>query len=140
MSRHILALSHEQRTSLDLEACAAHADTRHPRQRDTLPTPFPKAPSRGLSPYPGAPRPLALTSGGEVEGGLRWRVGATMAFSFPRALCAPPSGARGGPCYAPARLVVVAGAAPGDQDVESARFCGALPHPEQGWRSRALAG
>jgi hypothetical protein len=47
-----------------------------------------------------------LTSAGEVEGSLSWLVGATIDFSFTRAICAPHDGARGGPGYDPASLVV----------------------------------
>jgi hypothetical protein len=140
MSRHILSLSHEQLTSFDLEAFAAHADALNQRHRDTFPTPFPKAPSRWLSHYQFVPRPIALTSGGAVEGGLSWLVGATMDFSFTRSICAPHYGTRGGPCYDPASLVVLEVAAKVDQYVDYARFCGDLHQPEKGSRYRELAG
>ena len=41
--------------------------------------------------------PIEFTSEGDVDGGLSWLVGATLDFSFTRALCAPYYGTRGGP-------------------------------------------
>ena len=95
MSRHILSLSHEQLTAFDLDALVAHAEALNQHHRETFTTPFPKAPSRWLSHYEFAPHPIELTSQGEVDGGLSWLVGATLDFSFTRALCAPYYGARG---------------------------------------------
>ncbi len=46
MSRHMLSLYHEQRTSCDLDAFVAHADALNQRHREVFTTPFPKAPSR----------------------------------------------------------------------------------------------
>jgi hypothetical protein len=83
---------------------------------------------------------MTLTSEGEVEGGLSWLVGATLDFSFTRSICAPHYGARGGPCYDPASLVVLEVAAKVDQYVDYARFCGDLHQPEKGCRYRELAG
>jgi hypothetical protein len=106
MSRHIRSLSHEPLTSFDLEAFVVHAEALNPHHLEARTTPFPKAPSRWLSPDQFTPRPIALTSAGEVEGSLSWLVGATIDFSFTRAICAPHDGARGGPGYDPASLVV----------------------------------
>lgn len=89
MSRHIRALSHEQLTSFNLEAFVAHADTLNQHNRQVFTTPFPKAPSRWLSHDEFIPRSIALTSKGDVDGGLSWLVGATLDFRFTRALCAP---------------------------------------------------
>lgn len=105
MSRHLLSLSDEQRTSFDLEACVTHAEVLNQRPRATVPTPFPQDPRRWLSHDRFTPRPLPLTQEGDVAGGRRWLVGATIDFGFPRALCAPPYGTRGGPCDDPASLV-----------------------------------
>lgn len=106
MRRHMLALSHEHLTSCDLEAFVVHAAALNQHHLEARTTPFPKAPSRWLSPDQFTPRPIALTSAGEVEGGLRWLVGATSDCRLTRSLCAPHSGARGGPCSDPASRVV----------------------------------
>jgi hypothetical protein len=74
--------------------------------REVFTTHFPKAPSRWLSHYHCTPRRMALTSEGDVDGGLSWLVGATIDFSFTRSLCASHYGARGGHGYDPASLVV----------------------------------
>ena len=140
MSRHILSLSHEQLTAFDLNAFVAHADALHQLHCTTFTTLFPKAPSRWRSHYQFIPRPLTLTTEGDVEGGLRWLVGATLDFRFPRAICAPHYGTRGGPCYAPARLVVLEVAAKVDQYVDYARFCDDLHQVDKGRADRELAG
>jgi hypothetical protein len=133
MSRHSLSLSPEPRTAFDLEAFRGHAPACKPHHLEACPTPFPTAPSRWLSHDQCTPRPIALTSRGEVEGGLRGLGGATIDCSFTRSMCAPHSGARGGACYAPASLVVLAGAAQGEQYVDYARFCDEL-HPQDNGR------
>src|SRR5215831_2892379 len=89
MSQHILSLSHEQRTFFALEAFMIHAEALNQHHLEACPTPFPKAPSRWLSHYQFTPRPIALTSTGEVEVGLSWLVSATIDFSFTRSICAP---------------------------------------------------
>src|SRR5215471_18631704 len=89
MNRHMLSLSHEQLTAFDLDVFVAHADALNQHNREAFTPPFPKAPSRWLSHYEFTPRPIALTREGDVEGGLSWLVGATLDFSFTRALCAP---------------------------------------------------
>jgi hypothetical protein len=94
MSRPIIALSHEQRTSLDLDAFMIHADALNQHHREAFTTPFPKAPGRWLAPYHFPPRPLTLPPDGDVEGGRSWLVGATIDCSFTRAICAPNSGAK----------------------------------------------
>jgi hypothetical protein len=139
MSRHILSLSHEQRTSCDLEAFVAHADALNQHHRQAFTTPFPKAPSRWLSHYPFAPRPVTFTAEGDIEGGLRWLVGATIDCSFTRSICAPHDGARGNRCDDPASLVVLEGAAKVDHSVDDAGFCSALHQADKGRRSRQLA-
>jgi hypothetical protein len=140
MSRRILSLCHEQLTSFDLDALVAHADALNQRNREVFTTPFPKAPSRWLSHYEFTPRPIALTREGDVEGGLSWLVGATLDFSFTRALCAPHYGARGNGCYDPVSLVVLEVAAKVDQYVDYAHFCSALHQADKGRRYRELAG
>ena len=140
MSRHSIALAREQLTSLDLDAFVSHATTLNQHPRETFTTPFPKASSRWLSHYQCTPHPLALTTAGDVEGGLSWLVGATIDFGFTRALCAPHYGSRGGPCYDPASLVVLEVAAHVDQYVDYARFCDDLQQADKGRRSRDLAG
>ena len=102
MSRHILSLSHDHLTACDLNAFIAHAEALNQHNRDIFTTPFPKAPSRWISRYAFTPHPIALTSQGDVDGGLSWLVGTTLDFSFTRALCAPSYGARGNRCYDPA--------------------------------------
>ena len=107
MSRHILSLSPEQLTAFNLDALVAHAEILNQHNRETFTTPFPKAPSRWLSHYEFAPHAIELTSQSDVDGGLSWLVGATLDFSFTRALCAPYYGTRGRRCYGPASLVVL---------------------------------
>jgi hypothetical protein len=140
MSRHILSLSHEQLTAFDLDAFFAHAEALNRHNRDIFTTPFPKAPSRWLSHYEFIPHPIAFTSQGDVDGGLSWLVGATVAFSFTRALCAPHSGARGGCCFDPASLIVLEVATKVDQYVDYAQFCRDLHDSDKGRRYRQLAG
>ena len=89
MSRHILSLSPEQLTSFDLDAFIAQVEALNQHNREHFTTPFPKAPSRWLSHYEFTPHPIALTSQGDIDGGLSWPVGSTLDFSFTRSLCAP---------------------------------------------------
>ena len=140
LSRHILSLSHEQLTACDLNAFVAHADALTQLHCTTCTTLFPKAPSRWLSHDPCRPRPLTLTTEGDVEGGLSGLVGATLDFRLTRSLCAPHSGTRGGPCDDPASLVVLEVAAKVEQYVDDARFCDDRHQVDKGPSSRALAG
>jgi hypothetical protein len=140
MSRHILSLSHEQLTAFDLDAFVAHAEALNQHNRETFSTPFPKAPSRWISRYEFTPHAMEFTSGGDVDGGLSWLVGATLDFSFTRALCAPHYGARGGRCFDPASLIVLEVATKVDQYVDYAQFCRDLHDSEKGRRYRQLAG
>jgi hypothetical protein len=140
MSRHILSLSHAQLTAFDLEAFVAHADALNQRHSETFTTPFPKVPGRWLSHYQFTPRPIALTTEGDVDGGLSWLVGVTLDLRFTRSICAPYYGTRGGHCYDPASLVVLEVAATVDQYVDYARFCGDLHQSDKGRRYRQLAG
>jgi hypothetical protein len=70
MSRHSISLSREQLTSFDLDAFVSHANALNQHHRETFTTPFPKSSSRWLSHYHFTLRPLALTTEGDVEGGL----------------------------------------------------------------------
>jgi len=140
MSRPLLSLSHDQLTPFDLEAFVSHADALNPHHLETFTTPFPKVPSRWLSHDQFTPRPIALTTEGDVDGGLSWLVGATLDFSFTRSICAPHYGPRGGSCYDPASLVVLEVAAKVDQYVDYARFCDDLHQADKGRRYRELAG
>jgi hypothetical protein len=94
MSRPMLPLSPQQRTAFDLETCMTQAAALHPRNAETYPTSFPKAPTRWRSHSNSRPRPIACPSEGEVAGGLRGLLGATSDWSFTRSL--------GAPSYAPA--------------------------------------
>jgi len=140
MSRHLLSLSHEQLTAFDLDAFIARAELLNQHNRETCTTPFPKAPSRWLSHYEFIPQAIAFTSQGDVDGGLSWLLGVTVDFSFTRALCAPYYGARGGPCYDPASLIVLEVATKVDQYVDYAQFCRDLHDSDKGRRYRQLAG
>ena len=140
MSRHILSLSNEQLTAFDLDALIAQAEAFNQHNREAFTAPFPKAPSRWLSHYEFTPYPIELTSQGNVDGDLSWLVGATLDFSFTRALCAPSYGTRGGRCYDPASLVVLEVAAKVDEYVDYAQFCKDLHQTEKGRRYRQLAG
>jgi hypothetical protein len=140
MSRHILSLSHDQLTAFDLDAFIAHAKALNQQNRDIFTTPFPKAPSRWISRYEFTPHPIALTSQGDVDGGLSWLVGSTLDFSFTRSLCAPSYGARGGRCYDPASLIVLEVATKVDQYIDYAQFCRDLHDSDKGRRYRQLAG
>jgi hypothetical protein len=140
MSRHILSLSPEQLPAFDLDAFIAHAELLNQHHRDTFATPFPKAPSRWLSHYEFMPRPMAFTSQGDVDGGLSWLVGATLDFSFTRALCAPHYGARGGNCYDPASLIILEVATKVDQYDDYAQLCRDLHDSDKGRCYRQLAG
>jgi len=140
MSRHILALPHEQLTPFDLDAFIAQAQAFNLHHQETFTTPFPKDPSRWLSHSAFIPRPISLTCEGNVNGGLSWLVGATIDFSCTRSICAPHYGTRGAPCYDPASLVVLEVAAKVDQYVDYAHFCGDLHQADKGRHYRALAG
>jgi len=140
MSRHILSLSPEQLTAFDLDAFVAHAERLNQHHRETFTTTFPKAPSRWLSHYEFTPHALEFTSEGDIDGGLSWLVGATLDFSFTRALCASHYGARGAPCYDPASLIVLEMATKVDQYVDYAQFCRDLHDRDKGRRYRQLAG
>jgi len=140
MSRHILSLSPEQLMAFDLDAFVAHAERLNQQNRETFTTPFPKAPSRWLSHYQFRPQTIAFTCEGHVDGGLSWLVGATVDFSFTRALCAPYYGTRGAHCYDPASLLVLEMATKVDQYVDYAQFCRDLHDQDKGCRYRQLAG
>jgi len=140
MNRHLQSLSHEQLTSFDLEAFVTQAAALNQPHRETFTTRFPKVPSRWLSHYAFTPRPMVLRREGDVDGGLSGLIGATIDFSFTRAICAPHYGVRGGPCYDPASLVVVEVAAKVDQYVDYAPFCGDLHQTDKGRRYREWAG
>ena len=140
MSRHILSLSNEQLTAFDLDALITQAEVFNQHHREAFTAPFPKAPSRWLSHYEFTPHPIELTSQGHVDGDLSWLVGATLDFSFTRALCAPYYGTRGGRCYDPASLVMLEVAAKVDEYVDYAQFCKDLHQTEKGRRYRQLAG
>jgi hypothetical protein len=140
MSRHILSLSPEQLTAFDLDAFIAHADLLNQQNRKLFSMPFPKAPSRWLSHYQFSPQAIAFTSEGEVDGGLSWLVGATVDFSFTRALCAPSYGVRGAHCYDPASLILLEIVTKVDQYVDYAQLCRDLHDRDKGRRYRQLAG
>jgi hypothetical protein len=136
----MLSLSHEQLTAFDLDAFVAHAALLNQHHRDTFTTPFPKASSRWLSHYAFTPHAIEFTAQGDVDGGIRWLVGATLDFSFTRALCAPHYGARGGRCYDPASLIMLDVAPKVDQYVDYAHFCRDLHDSDKGRRYRQRAG
>jgi hypothetical protein len=140
MSRHSLSLSINQLTAFALDAFVTQAELLNQQNRDTFTAPFPKASSRWLSHYEFTPYPIEFTDEGDVKGGLSWLVGATLDFSFTRALCTPYYGARGGRCYDPATLVVLEVAAKVDSYVDYAHFCRDLHDPDKGCRYRQLAG
>ena len=136
----MLSLAPEQLTPFALDAFIAHAHTLNQHNRNTFTTPFPKASSRWLSHYVFTSHPIALTSQGDVDGGLSWLVGATLDFSFTRSLCAASYGSRGGLCYDPASLVVLEVAAKVDQYIDYAQFWDDLHQSDKGRRYRLLAG
>ncbi len=140
MSRHILSLSHEQLTAFDLDAFVAHAQTLNQQNQDSFTTPFPKHPSRWLSHYACTPHASERTSQSDIDGGLSWLLCSTLDFSFTRSLCAPYYGARGGPCYDPASLLVLEVRAKVDQYIDYADFCDDLLQSGKGRRYRQLAG
>jgi hypothetical protein len=140
MSRSMLALPPEQLTPFDLDAFIAHAETLNQQNRETFTAPFPKASNRWLSHYEFTPHPIALTSQGDVDGGLSWLVGVTLDFSFTRSLCATSYGTRGSSCYDPASLVFLEVAAKVDQYTDYAQFCRDLHDSDKGRRYRLLAG
>ena len=136
----MLALSPDQLTAFDLDAFIAHAQALNQHNRLTFTTPCPKAASRWLSHYEFTPHPIALTSQGDVDGGLSWLVGVTLDCSFARSLCAASYGSRGGSCYDPASLVVLAVAAKVDQYIDYAQCCRDVHDSDKGRRYRQLAG
>jgi hypothetical protein len=140
MSRHMLSLSHDQRTAFNLDAFIAHAQALNQHNRAIFTTPFPQAPSRWISRYAFTPHPMALPSQGDVDGGLSWLVGSPLDCSFTRSLCAPSYGARGGRCDDPASLSVLEVATKVDPSVDDAQFCRDLHDSAKGRRSRPLAG
>ena len=77
---------HAQLTACDFKAFVAHANALNQRHRETFTTPFPKVPGRWLSHYQFTPRPIALTTEGNVDGGFSWLVGATLDLSFTRSM------------------------------------------------------
>jgi hypothetical protein len=140
MSRHILSLSPEQLTAFDLDAFVAHAELLNQHNRDTFTAPFPKTPSRWLSLYQFTPQAIEFTSQDDIDGGLSWLVGATIDFSFTRALCAPYYGTRGGRCYDPASLIILEVVTKVDQYDDYAHLCRDLHDSDKGRRYRQLAG
>jgi len=140
MSRHILSLSPEQLTAFDLDAFVAHAELLNQHNRNTFTAPFPKTPSRWLSLYQFTPQAIEFTSQDDIDGGLSWLVGATIDFSFTRALCAPYYGTRGGRCYDPASLIILEVVTKVDQYDDYAHLCRDLHDRDKGRRSRQLAG
>jgi hypothetical protein len=140
MSRKRIPVSHEQLTPFDLEAFVAHPAELNQRHCEAFIIPFPKAPSRWLSHYHFTPRPITFPDEGEIEGGLRWRIGATFDFSFTRSICASNYGTRGGHCYDPASLVLLEVVAKVDQYPDYASFCKDLHQQDKGRRYRQLAG
>jgi len=124
----------------DFDAFIAYAELLNQHNRDTFTTPFPKAPSRWLSHYQFTPHAIEFTSQGDVDGGLSWLVGATVDFRFTRALCAPHYGARGGPGYDPASLIMLEVATKVAQYIDYAQFCRDLHDSDKGRRYRQLAG
>jgi hypothetical protein len=140
MSRPIVSLSPEQLTAFDLDAFIAHAERLNQHHRETFTTPFPKAPSRWLSHYQFTPQATPFTSQDDIDGGLSWLVGATLDFSFTRALCAPYYGAPGGRCYDPASLIILEIVTKVDQYDDDAHLCRDLHDRDKGHRYRQLAG
>jgi hypothetical protein len=140
MSRHILPLSLKQLTALDLDAFIAHAELLNQHNRDTITTPFPKVPSRWLSHYQFTPQAIEFTPQGDIDGGLSGLVGATIDFSFTRALCAPYYSTRGGRCYDPASLIILEVVTKVDQYDDYAHLCRDLHDSDKGRRYRQLAG
>jgi len=89
MERKEVPLTLEQLAPFDLDAFIHKATELNQRHAQTFTTPLPKAPSRWRSHYHFTPRPIALTTEGEVEGGLSWLIGATIDLRFTRSICAP---------------------------------------------------
>jgi hypothetical protein len=140
MSRSILALAPDQLTAFELDTFIAHAHALNQHNRLTFTTPCPKASSHWLSHDEFTPHPIAFTSQGDGDGGRSWLVGVPPDFSCARSLCAPSYGSRGGSCYDPASLVVLAVAAKVDPYSDDAQFCRNLHDSAKGRRSRQLAG
>ena len=140
MSRKELLLPQEHLVPLDLEAFVNEAATLHQRTVAAFAHPFPKAPDRWLSHDQFRPRPIAFTLEGEVEGGLRWLLGATSDLCFTRALCAPYDAKEGGPCDDPASSFFLEVASRVDGSPDSASCWADLRPQDKGRRSRELAG
>ena len=130
----------EQLTPFDLDSFVTHSKALNYQHKEAFTTPFPKTPSRWLSHYAFTPQPISLTPEGDVDGGLSWLVGATIAFSFIRSICVPHYSTRGASCYDPASLVVLEMAAKVDHYGDYAHLCGDLHQSDKGRRYRELAG
>jgi hypothetical protein len=140
MCRTTLPLPQERIAPFDLEAFVHAAAILNQRTLETYTRPFPKAPSRWLSHDHFRPRAIEFTAEGEVEGDLRWLVGATIALSFTRALLAPDYAKEGGHCDDPASAFFLDVASRLDGYPDYARFCTDLRQPDKGRRSREVAG
>jgi hypothetical protein len=139
MHQPIISLSPGQRTAFDLNAFVAHANALHQLHCATCTTPVPKTPRRWLSRDRLTPRTLELTLQGDVEGGIKWLSGATIAFSFTPAICAPLGHPRR-PWLQSGQPRLLEGEATVKQYIDDARVCDALRHPLKGRGYRELAG
>jgi hypothetical protein len=140
MSRTTLPLSQERIAPFDLEAFVRAAATLNQGTSETFTTPVPKAPARWLSHDQFQPCPIEFTAAGEVEGGLRWLIGATIDRHFTRALFAPYSSTEGGHCYDPASSFFLELACRVDGYSDDAHCCADLHQQDKGRRSREIAG
>ena len=140
MSRTKLPLSQERIAPCDLETFVSEAVKLNPRTLEDFTTPFPKGPDRWRSHDHFKPRPIEFTAGGEVEGGLSWRLGSTIDLRFTRALFAPDYSNEGGHCDDPASSFLLEVASRVDRYPDSARFGADLRQPEKGRRYREMAG
>ena len=140
MERKEVPLTLEQLAPFDLDAFIHKATELNQRHALTFTTPFPKAPSRWRSHYHFTPRPIALTTEGEVEGGLSWLIGATIDLRFTRSICAPYYANEGGHCYDPASSFFLEIAAKVDRYPDYASFCHDLRQHDKGQRYRDIAG
>jgi hypothetical protein len=140
MNRTTLPLSLEQIVPFDLEAFIHEATELNQRNAQRFITPFPKAPSRWRSHYHFTPRPIALTTEGEVEGSLSWLIGATIDLRFTRSIFAPYYANEGGHCYDPASSFFLEVATKVDRYPDYASFCHDLRQHDKGQRYRDLAG
>ena len=140
MSRKERLVPQEHLRPFDLETCVHEAATLNQRTVETYTRPFPKAPERWRAHDYCRPRPIELTAEGEVEGGLRGLLGATIDLRCTRALCAPYYSKEGGHGYDPARSCFLEGASRVDGSPDDAHCCADLRQQDKGRRSRALAG